>query len=393
MRKNDIDIDKSKIPFGKNFWEEVWQLVLILIPSIICLVLSLIYSMFFIIGIFAFLTFGIIVSAKKIGINEVAYKTFFGQIKRKYERNTGLVFACWYSHGFHKTSTEYNQAQFPGEPENIWWGDPRELPNGKFLPIWVNTASPKSADYDVDHVQKDVYENNQLHSAMRVPFDGTMIWCINCVDDFIDFKMHTGSEKNFLKMARDLFERIVNEEGSKRTLAMIIKNRSKIDEKFKSDLQNLVDGAEIDAPNDGGKNKLGATIINAQMLDVKLDEAVKDGLDNIVKADLEKTVTITNAEASKKARILAGEAEKEWEKLTGEGKAAAAYIMLKETTSGFKERSTELNVPGNIIIALAAAQELMQKGQANTIIYGDNPIFGQLFATIPALKDLLTNTK
>lgn len=389
--KNLTRINKSKISSGKDYKEESWQLFLISLPSIIFGGLCFV-SIYFLILVAAFLVFGLIISPKQVGINEVAVKTFFGKIKRKYERNTGLIFVCWYTHGFRKTSTEYQQAQFPGEPENIFWGDPRELPEGKVLPIWVNTASPKSADYTADNDKKENYEDNQLHSAMRVPFDGTMTWCINDVNDFIDFIMHTGKKENFLKMARDLFERIVNEEGSKRTLAMIIKNRGKIDSRFKKDLQNLVDGYDIDAPknDDDEQNKLGATIINAQMLDVKLDKAVKDGLDSLVTADLAKKVTITNAEATKKAKILEGESLKEWETLTGEGKAAAAYYMLKETTKGFKERASELGVPGNIIVALAAAMELMQKGQSNTIIYGDNPLFGQLFATIPALKDLLT---
>ncbi len=112
-------------------------------------------------------------------------------------------------------------------------------------------------------------------------------------------------------------------------------------------------------------------------------------MDNEVAAGINAKTKIITAKGEGEAREIAAKAEQTWEQLTGEGKAQAAYMMLMKQSEGYKKMATDLDVPANIVIALETAKELMQKGQSNTIIYGDNPIFGQLFATLPALKDLL----
>ncbi len=237
-KKSEVEVENNEeTPSGRSLWDSLWDIT----QEIVLISLPFFIALFFVEGhrkaIYVSWIIFFAFSVYEVKAGEVAIKTQFGKIIRGYEKNTGLVLVCWWLRGLKKMSVKIKQFQIPDEPENIYWTDPQspdfELPGGKSLPIWVNTAGPETADYTLDFDKetkerynkaqndaekkviidevKSLYNGDPLHKRMPIPMDGTFAYRTGTAEDFVLFYINVKTEESLRKLVRDVFERVLND--------------------------------------------------------------------------------------------------------------------------------------------------------------------------------------
>ncbi len=203
----------------------------------------------------------------QVNANEMGGLFLFGDFIQ--EVGPGLMLVPMGLCKMEKVSTLQHEEEFPGNPEDIWYGDPKEgkIPDGMRMPLRVTfLAEPQKEKADRDPFKSRITTEVFLVLVFRI-------------SNFLGFFKSVGSIENFRRVMEDALTGEAQELLPKRTLGATM-----------LDLNNINRGLKEKAIEWLGQSKLnGVQILDARIksmpLDHTLNEAIRDAAASIAKAN------------------------------------------------------------------------------------------------------------
>lgn len=255
------------------------------------------------------------------------------------------------------------QFQAPGEPEEVFHGDEKEvLPPGKVWPIRVTTRGPREGET----------EHLDVQMTFEWPF-----YVQYQIKDLFMFISRVGSFDHAQRLIRDSGEAVQKQFASERTMRGVIEGTIEIDKTLDNCIRKLV-------------NEWGMEIYEARTLAPNLSHSVASELSKIPIARLQAEQAKTLA-AGQRVRLEeegAGVAKARSDLLTAEADGREAF--LKAEAAGLAEKKKLLDISGETIVAAEVASDAF--AQASGILMGGNSV-AELATVVDATRDALKKNK
>jgi len=255
------------------------------------------------------------------------------------------------------------QFQAPGEPEEVFHGDEKEvLPPGKVWPIRVTTRGPREGET----------EHLDVQMTFEWPF-----YVQYQIKDLFMFISRVGSFEQAQRLIRDSGEAVQKQFASERTMRGVIEGTIEIDETLDNRIRELA-------------NEWGMEIYEARTLAPNLSHSVASELSKIPIARLQAEQVKTLA-AGQRVRLEeegAGVAKARSDLLTAEADGREAF--LKAEAVGLAEKKKLLDISGETIVAAEVASDAF--AQASGILMGGNSI-AELSTVVEATREALKKGK
>lgn len=278
--------------------------------------------------------------------------------------------------------------QFPAEPEKVDKSglDDRPVSPGFVKPIRVTTASiDMISEEDKVRISKNPkFLNHPLNEMMTLEPSVVVRFQIRN-DDFISFLTNIGSRKKAVSAMRDTVDSVLNIEFPKRTPALIIMDKAKINGEMKTMIEVLV--GEIPDPEDpesfNPEESWGLNVINARLVDLDLSKTINQSLRDIIDSQLKKTSTITQAEGKKKGRELEGEGEMKYKTDVGTGDAKARLALLEAEATGLEKIAKVAETEeGKLAVVAKVVEKGLEKSQYSIIPGGPESFIAGIMETL-----------
>lgn len=255
------------------------------------------------------------------------------------------------------------QFQAPGEPEEVFHGDEKEvLPKGMVWPIRVTSRAPKADETG--------------HLDVQMTFEWPFYVQYQILDFFM-FVSGIGSFEQAKRLIRDSGEAVQKRFAATRTLRMVIEGAEEIDDTLDNRIRELT-------------NKWGMQIFEARTLAPNISHSLATELHNvpIERLRVEQVVTRAGGERTRLEEEGAGAAKAKLDMLTSEASGREAF--LKGEAEGLKAKKRALRVDGATIIAAEVASDAFNK--ANGVLMGGSAV-SELVATVQTTSDALKKGK
>lgn len=259
-------------------------------------------------------------SMRTLGVDEIGGISFYGMPIWNLKRGSGPKLVLIGLFQFGRVKGGIYQIELPGEPENVWKKTDAEFPGGLakngrpwVRPIRLPTASPETADYSLGlrydengnptepRYTKESLKNEILHKQLFIENNGTVRWQVEDDEYFYFVRNFLGSFKGLVVQLRDAFESALKKSLSRRTPAMVIADRDKIDQEGEREVKEIFEGKEGIEKDPEARS--GVRFLNLQYLQPDMSHDIAIALKEAAEAGAKAEKTITDSEAAKKAKM------------------------------------------------------------------------------------------
>ncbi len=310
----------------------------------------------------------VLISLRKVDTDEIAGADFFGEPTKQF--SAGLAYVPRFLLGLTKERRTVVQAQYPGDADDIFWGEEKDdLPANKVRPIYATTAERGTG--------------NPLDDRNNIGFS---LYSRHALEDD-----ETGQ---FFRFVRNIAP--IEQQETSQT-SMYVKG-AKISPRMHEVLRQLRDTGENQLKSIIGRLTMAEIVQHWQLisrcLTLKLQAAVLPWGVKVIEAGLvyvnpghrfnESIQSVPKARFAKQATITEAEGEKERLSLEGAGKAEAERLLLIARADGAEKiRLVAVKKSGDVAVSSDVARQLANSG--NVVAVGTGGV-SELLGIIAAAK-------